>query len=77
MTIESRIAIAAFDEQDNNPSANPSFDSVLAARLSRRSLLKGSMGLAAGAFFGGSLLGCNDDDDRKRTASRSGTSNAG
>jgi secreted PhoX family phosphatase len=61
MTIESRTAIAISDDQDTNSSANPSFDSVLAARLSRRSLLKGSMGLAAGAFFGGSLMGCNDD----------------
>ena len=50
------------DDDDTNPSRNPSFASVLEARMSRRTLLKGSMGLAAGTFFGGSLMACADDD---------------
>jgi uncharacterized protein len=63
MTIKSSTTIVAFDDdQDTNTSANPSFDSVLSARLSRRSLLKGTMGLAAGTFFGGSLMACGDDE---------------
>ena len=61
MQIQSRAANLALDDDDTNSSTNPSFDSVLAARLSRRTLLKGSMGLAAGAFFGRSLIGCDDD----------------
>jgi secreted PhoX family phosphatase len=63
MTIKSGTTLVTFDDdQDTNTSANPSFDSVLSARLSRRSLLKGTMGLAAGTFFGGSLIGCGDDE---------------
>jgi secreted PhoX family phosphatase len=59
MTIEYREAVVATpDEHDTNPSSHPSFDSVLSARLSRRSLLKGSMGLAAGTFFSSGLLAC-------------------
>ncbi len=61
MTTKSRSIIAIDDDQDNNPSSNPSFASVLDARISRRTVLKGSMGLAATAFFGGSLAGCRDD----------------
>lgn len=37
---------------DTNVSSNPTFDGVLQARLSRRSVLKGSFGAAATAFFG-------------------------
>jgi uncharacterized protein len=63
MTFESRTASLAFDDdQDTNPSGNPSFDSVLSARMSRRTLLKGTMGVAASAFFGTSLAGCSDDN---------------
>ncbi len=61
MTIESRASDAAVDDLDTNTSGNPSFDSVLGARMSRRALLRGSMGLAAGTFFGGSLMACADD----------------
>ena len=62
MTIDSRATPAAFDDdQDNNPSPNPSFASVLGARMNRRTLLKGTFGLAAGSFFGTSLAGCGDD----------------
>ena len=63
MTIECRTTLLAhIDDDDTNPSHNPSFASVLEARMSRRTLLKGSMGLAAGTFFGGSLMACADDD---------------
>lgn len=44
-----------FDHIDNencNFSDNPTFDSVLDARLSRRSILKGSFGAAAATFLG-------------------------
>ena len=54
------------DEEDSNTSANPSFESVLNARLSRRGLLRGSVGTAATALFGsGVLAGCGGggDDD--------------
>ena len=62
MTIESRASITALENLDTNTSTNPSFDSVLSARLSRRSLLKGSMGLAASSFFGISLAACGGGD---------------
>jgi uncharacterized protein len=64
MTPESRSAIALADEdQDSNTSANPTFDSVLNARLSRRSLLKGSLGLAAGTFLGAGIMGCSSSNN--------------
>jgi secreted PhoX family phosphatase len=46
------------DDEVNNFSPNPSFERVLAARISRRALLKGSFGIAAGTFLGSSLAGC-------------------
>ena len=52
-----------FNEENSNVSANPTFDSIFAARMSRRNLLRGSMGLAAAAAiptFG--LAGCGSDD---------------
>ena len=33
-----------FNNEDSNTSTNPSFDSVLQARLSRRGVLRGGMG---------------------------------
>ena len=42
-----------FDDEDSNTSSNPTFDSVLAARLSRRNLLRGGVGTAATALLGG------------------------
>ncbi|RJF97246.1 PhoX family protein [Noviherbaspirillum saxi] len=45
-----------------NNSNNPSFDSLLGARLSRRSILKGSFGLASTAFFGTGLVACGGSD---------------
>ena len=51
------------DDHDTNSSGNESFARVLDKRLSRRSLLKGTAGLAAGTLMSGSLWGCNDSDD--------------
>lgn len=45
-----------------NPSDNPTFESVLGARLSRRSLLKGTFGLATTTFFGAGLAACGSSD---------------
>ncbi|NRF69730.1 PhoX family phosphatase [Aquincola sp. S2] len=52
------------DDEDNNNSGNTSFQSVLDARLSRRSLLRGGVGSAATAVLGSlSLAACSTDDD--------------
>ena len=52
------------DEEDNNRSGNPSFQSVLEARLSRRTLLRGGFGTAATAVLGSfSLAACGGGDD--------------
>lgn len=51
------------DDIDLNPSGNPSFDQVLDARLSRRSILRGGVGTAATALLGGwSVAACGGDD---------------
>ncbi|WP_332776510.1 PhoX family protein [Polaromonas sp.] len=52
------------DDLNNNTSDNPSFDAVLDARLSRRNILRGSVGTAAAAVFGSlgaSALGLADE----------------
>jgi len=46
------------DDVCRNPSGNPSFEAVLDARLARRSVLKGSFGLAATSFMGVGLTAC-------------------
>ncbi|HEX6706762.1 MAG TPA: PhoX family phosphatase [Albitalea sp.] len=52
------------DDVDLNTSGNPSFVSVLDARLSRRSLLRGGVGSAASAVLGAwSLTACGGGDD--------------
>ncbi|ACB33919.1 protein of unknown function DUF839 [Leptothrix cholodnii SP-6] len=54
----------SFDDENSNTSNNPSFDSVLNARLSRRGLLRGSVGTAATALFGSlALSACGGGDD--------------
>ncbi|CAN7509502.1 PhoX family phosphatase [Acidovorax sp. LjRoot129] len=53
-----------FNNENANTSANPTFDAVLGARLSRRGLLRGSVGsvgTAALAGFGVSACGGSDD----------------
>jgi len=58
------LPVRDFDDEDSNTSPNPTFESVLAARLSRRSLLRGGVGTAATAVFGGlSLAACGGGDD--------------
>jgi secreted PhoX family phosphatase len=48
-----------FNNEDSNTSNNPHFDKVLSARLSRRSLLGGGVGMAASSLLGGfALTGC-------------------
>ncbi|MDV2077840.1 PhoX family protein [Marinobacter xestospongiae] len=46
-----------------NESGNTPFANVLAARMERRTLMKGSVGAALVGLMGGSLVGCSDDDD--------------
>lgn len=50
-------------EPVSNTSDNPTFTSVLSARLQRRTLMKGSVGAALVGIMGISLAGCSDDDD--------------
>ena len=53
-----------FNDENSNTSANPSFDSVLKARLGRRSLLRGSVGAVGTAMLGGlGLSACGGGDD--------------
>ncbi len=55
---------ALFDSEDCNRSGNPDFQTVLDARLSRRSLLRGGVGTAATAVLGSlGLSACGGDDD--------------
>jgi uncharacterized protein len=52
------------EEESSNTCANPSFDTILSARLSRRGLLRGSVGTVTMALFGSSVLaGCGGGDD--------------
>ena len=52
------------DEIDYNTSKNETFQSVLQARLARRSLLRGAVGSAAAAVFGSvGLSACGGGDD--------------
>lgn len=58
------------DDEDSNTSANPTFESVLDARLGRRSLLRGAVGSAATAMFGSlSLNACGGGSDATPAAS--------
>ena len=55
---------ASFDDEDSNTSSNPSFRAVLDARLSRRNILRGSLGSALTAALGTvSLTACGGSDD--------------
>ena len=46
------------DDMGNNTSNNPSFDQILAVRLSRRGLLKGGFSLMAASVLGTGLVAC-------------------
>ena len=53
-----------FNEENSNASKNPTFDSVLQARLSRRGLLRGSVGTVGTALLGGfGVAACGGGDD--------------
>ncbi len=53
-----------FNEENSNVSANPTFDSILQARLSRRGLLRGGVGTVGTAVLGGlGLTACGGGDD--------------
>ncbi|MDO8249497.1 MAG: PhoX family phosphatase [Rhodoferax sp.] len=53
-----------FNDENSNTSDNPSFDSVLQARLSRRGLLRGSVGTVGTTLLGGlALAGCGGGSD--------------
>jgi len=58
------LPIGFSEEEDSNTSANPSFETILSARLSRRGVLRGGVGTAATALFGSAVLaGCGGGDD--------------
>jgi secreted PhoX family phosphatase len=65
MTDRRATMSAEHDEDDLNPSRNPSFGSILEARLSRRGLLRGVAGAAAAAAFSGLGLSLASADDRR------------
>jgi secreted PhoX family phosphatase len=53
-----------FNDENANTSANPSFDSVLQARLSRRGLLRGSVGTVGATLLGGlGVAACGGGSD--------------
>ena len=53
-----------FNDEDSNTSTNPSFDSVLQARLSRRGMLRGSAGSVGTVMLAGvGLSACGGSDD--------------
>ncbi|MGJ7489555.1 PhoX family protein [Variovorax sp. ZT4R33] len=66
MTKTRDISTVDFNDENSNTSPNPTFDSVLTARLSRRGLLRGGVGTAGTALLGSMALvacgGGNDDD---------------
>jgi secreted PhoX family phosphatase len=66
-TLRSDLPHCGDDDLDTNSSGNDAFDAILAAHLSRRSLLKGSFGLASSAFFAGSLAACSSTGARDKT----------
>jgi len=60
------------DDTGHNNSDSPSFTSILEARMSRRSVLKGSLGLLTTSMLSFGIAGCNDggsdggsDDDNE------------
>lgn len=64
MSANDRIPLHYHDETSDNTSDNPTFEAILAARLSRRSLLRGGVGTAATAVLGGlTQTACGGDDD--------------
>ena len=59
----------ATDDRISNPGHNPSFNALIERVVSRRGVLKSSLGLAAFSFLGGfGLTSCNDDDEEEPPA---------
>jgi len=53
-----------FNDENSNTSANPTFDAVLGARLSRRGLLRGGVGTVGTAMLAGfGVSACGGSDD--------------
>jgi secreted PhoX family phosphatase len=64
MTKTRDISAVDFNNENSNTSTNPTFDSVLTARLSRRGLLRGGVGTAGTALFGSmALVACGGGND--------------
>ena len=58
-----------FNDENSNTSGNPSFDSVLQARLSRRGVLRGSLGTVGAALLGGAAVSaCGGGDSADASA---------
>ncbi|MCM2251508.1 MAG: PhoX family phosphatase [Ramlibacter sp.] len=63
-----RRALADFNEEDSNTSGNPSLMEILDARLSRRGLLRGTLGTAGAALLGSfSVAACGGGDGSATT----------
>jgi len=70
----SRTLPSSLPGEDSNTSANPTFDAVLQARLSRRHILRGSVGGAATALLGSlALAGCGGGDDDENNPANAST----
>ena len=68
MNKPTELATVDFNDENSNTSSNPTFDSVLAARLSRRGLLRGGVGTVGTALLGGfSVAACGGSDDVVQT----------
>lgn len=61
---------ASLDEPVRTEVKNPHFNEVLAIRLSRRQLMKGSMAAATATFFGTTLTGCLSDSDNDKAVAQ-------
>ena len=61
---ELAVSMIRDDDEDSNHSPNPTFDAIVQARLSRRSMLRGGVGSLATALLGGvGLSACGGSDD--------------
>ncbi len=62
--LDSRATKALMDAEDSNHSANPAFESILSARISRRRMLGASIGTVSTTLLGSiGLTACGDSDD--------------
>jgi hypothetical protein len=64
-------------DESSNASPNPSFDSVLSARMSRRGILRGGMGGATTLMLGSvgalGLTACGGGEDHPKSGDGDGT----